>query len=114
MTVTELSQLVGAKIVCGNSDSRLQIEKAFASDLMSDVLTVETEKMLLITGLANTQTIRTAEMSDISCIMFVRGRKITPEMITLAGESGITLLECPGSMFKTSGILYGAGIKPVF
>ncbi len=114
MTVKELSQRVGAKIVCGNSDSSLQIEKAFASDLMSDVLTVETEKMLLITGLANTQTIRTAEMSDIPCILFVRGKKISPEMITLARESGITLLECPGSMFKTSGILYGAGIKPVY
>ena len=49
--------------------------------LMSDVLTVEADDAVLITGLANIQAIRTAEMADISCILFVRDKEITPNMI---------------------------------
>ena len=114
MNLTQLSALLDARIVSKRGDPGLEIELAFASDLLSDVLTVESEKMLLITGLANPQTIRTAEMSDITCILFVRGKKATPEMKKLANENGITLLECNSSMFRTAGILYGAGIKPVY
>ncbi len=50
---------------------------AFGSDLMSDVLTLEDHDLLLITGLANPQTIRTAEMADIKMIIIARGKEIT-------------------------------------
>ncbi len=114
MNVLEVAKLLDAQIVSGPSNPGPEIERAFASDLMSDVLTVETEKMLLITGLANPQTIRTAEMSDVNCIVFVRGKKVTNEMQQLATELGITTLECKSSMFKTAGILYNAGVKAVY
>jgi hypothetical protein len=48
------------------------VQCAFASDLMSDVLTLDCNGVLLVTGLCNMQTIRTAEMADVSCILFVR------------------------------------------
>jgi hypothetical protein len=51
---------------------------AFASDLMSDVLTLKNDNLVLITGLATLQTIRTAEMADINCIIFVRNKKVSP------------------------------------
>ena len=114
MNVKEVAILLDAQIVSGPADPGPDIERAFASDLMSDVLTVETDKMMLITGLANPQTIRTAEMSDVSCIVFVRGKKVTNEMQQLATELGMTLLECRSSMFKTAGILYNAGVKAVY
>ena len=114
MNVLEVAKLLDAQIVSGPANPGPEIERAFASDLMSDVLTVETDKMLLITGLANPQTIRTAEMSDVSCIVFVRGKKVTDEMQQLATELGITMLECKSSMFKTAGILYNAGVKAVY
>lgn len=114
MNVFELAKLIEAEIVSGPGCPGPDIERAFASDLMSDVLTIETDKMMLITGLANPQTIRTAEMSDVSCIVFVRGKKVTKEMRQLANELGITLLECRSSMFKTAGILYNAGVKAVY
>ena len=114
MNIVELAKLIDAEIVSGTIFQSPDIERAFASDLMSDVLTVETDKMMLITGLANSQTIRTAEMSDITCIVFVRGKKVTQEMQHLANELGITLLECRSSMFKTAGILYNAGVKAVY
>jgi len=100
--------------VCGGDKTELMVERAFSSDLMSDVLTLDTEGLLLITGLANIQTIRTAEMADIHYILFVRNKKVTPEMAELAGENHMVLLATPFSLFKTSGILYKHGLKPVY
>lgn len=111
--ISEIIDLLDAKIVCGCMNDQ-SIEYAFASDLMSDVLTLDAENLLLITGLSNLQAIRTAEMSDITHILFVRNKTVTEDMIKLANELNLTLLQCPWSMFKASGILYGAGLKPVF
>jgi len=92
----------------------VSLEYAFASDLMSDVLTVEKDNLILITGLANLQTIRTAEMSDISCIIFARDKKIGNDIIDLAKENNIMLIESPHSVFHIAGELYKAGIKPIY
>ncbi|PID95617.1 MAG: hypothetical protein CSA94_00630 [Bacteroidetes bacterium] len=81
---------------------------------MSDVLTLQTDNLLLITGLSNIQTIRTAEMADINVIMIVRNKKISEDMIALANENDITLLQCEYSLFKTTGILYNNGLEPVY
>jgi hypothetical protein len=56
---------------------------------MSDVLTLDQDNVVLITGLATLQTIRTAEMADINCIIFVRNKRATSEMIRLAGKPGL-------------------------
>ncbi|MFP4470711.1 MAG: DRTGG domain-containing protein [Bacteroidales bacterium] len=114
MRTKKLVELLNARIISGDLDGDLKIEEAFASDLMSDVLTLDHSNPLLITGLANMQTIRTAEMADISVIVLARGKKAPPEMVELAQQNGITLLETPFSVFKTSGILFANGIKPVY
>ena len=114
MKIKEVIDIINGKLVCGETMMDADVQKAFASDLMSDVLTIDTDDVMLITGLANVQAIRTAEMSDISCIIFARKKKVSTEMINLAKESNIVLIECEGSVFKTSGKLYNAGIKPVF
>ena len=71
-------------------------------------------KLLLITGLCNMQTIRTAEMSDIKVILFVRDKKTTDEMIELAEENEMVLIETSLSMYRTSGILFNLGIQPLY
>jgi predicted transcriptional regulator len=114
MKIREIAKLLDAEILCGNSYSESETEYAFSSDLMSDVLTLKNDSILLITGLANVQTIRTAEMSDIKCIIFARGKKANNEMIELATENEMVLIECRYSMFKTSGLLYEAGVQPVY
>jgi len=114
MKIREIAKLLNAEIVCGKQHVESETEYAFSSDLMSDVLTTKNDSMLLVTGLANVQTIRTAEMSDIQCIVFVRGKKVNEEMIELATENDIVLIECNYSMFRASGLLYAAGIQPVY
>ena len=113
MNQKEIVQILNAKNVTGNPID-VEYRFAFTSDLMSDVLTVDNESIVLITGLANTQAIRTAEMADISCVVLARGKKATDEMVQLAIENQITLIECEYSMFKISGLLYNAGLKPLY
>jgi hypothetical protein len=81
---------------------------------MSDVLTLNENSVLLITGLANMQTIRTAEMADIGYILFVRNKKPSKEMVELAKREGITMVSCRKSMFLTCGLLFKAGLEPVY
>ncbi|HHT33941.1 MAG: transcriptional regulator [Proteiniphilum sp.] len=87
--------------------------KAFASDLMSDVLRYRMENTVLITGLCTIQVLRTAEMSNITCIIFARGKRVTPDMLALAKEHHITIIESELTLFELSGRLYQGGLKPV-
>ncbi|MBN2348764.1 MAG: hypothetical protein JXJ22_08005 [Bacteroidales bacterium] len=114
MIISEVLKLIDGKIVAGEKYLSREVSKAFSSDLMSDVLTLDTDEILLITGLINVQTIRTAEMAEISCIAFVRNKKVTKEMVSLAEVNHMVLIECASSMFSVSGKLYQAGIQPVF
>lgn len=114
MKLEDIKTIIEGQVVCPVNLNGKMFKRAFASDLMSDVLTLKQDDVLLITGLANLQTIRTAEMADISCIVFARNKKVSSEMIEIAKEAGIALIECRFSMFKTSGLLYQAGLKPVY
>jgi predicted transcriptional regulator len=114
MQVGIIAKKLNAKVLTREADLEREVRFAFSSDLMSDVLTRDYEHTLLITGLANLQAIRTAEMSDIGQVIIARDKEVSEEMIRLADESNIVLLQSEYSLFKISGILYEAGIKPVF
>ena len=114
MKLRELVESIGGSVVCCEEGLDREVEYAFASDLMSDVLTVKSEKLLLITGLANIQAVRTAEMSDLQAIVFVRNKRVSEDMIRLAQENCIVLVEYPGTMFRVSGLLYSLGVKAVY
>ncbi|HOE05319.1 MAG TPA: hypothetical protein PLZ52_08890 [Bacteroidales bacterium] len=87
---------------------------AFASDLMSDVLRTDAENMILVTGLCNLQTIRTAEMADIKCVILGRGKKASGDMIELACENEIAIVESPFSVFRICSELSRNGIKYLY
>ena len=114
MTLREICETVKGEVVCGEELLGTDVEFAFSSDLMSDVLTVQCDKLILITGLSNLQSIRTAEMSDIPCVLIVRNKPITTEMVELAKECDIAILRSKNTLFFVAGELYKAGLKPVY
>lgn len=114
MKIRQIQTVTDSSIVCGADRIDTEVQCAFASDLMSDVLTLDCSEVLLITGLCNMQTIRTAEMADVSCILFVRGKKITPDMLQVAIENNMILMETDHSMYHTVGELYSNGLLPVY
>ena len=114
MKLKEIIASVDGVLVCGESHLEDEIQRGFASDLMSDVLTILEDDILLITGLSNNQAIRTAEMSDISNVLLVRNKRPSQSMIDMANELNISLSYTSYSLFKTSALLYQKGLKPVY
>ena len=114
MKIKEIAELVGGEIVGAPSDDEYEVVKAFASDLMSDVLRFSMDETVLITGLCNNQTMRTAEMADLRVVLIGRDKQPDAEMLELAEDSGITIIKSKYSIFKISGILYAAGIQPLY
>ena len=113
MTLKEIVDKLGATVGLGSDKLDMEVEHCFASDLMSDVLTLK-DTPVLITGLCNVQTIRTCDMANLDVVIFVRGKRPTEDMVELADENGMVLICCQYSMFKTCGILYEAGMKPLY
>ncbi|MDD2491896.1 MAG: DRTGG domain-containing protein [Bacteroidales bacterium] len=114
MKIRDLCNLVNGTVLCGEQHLDSVVEYAFASDLMSDVLTVKTSEFILITGLANLQAIRTAEMSDTPFLLICRGKEVSEEMLDLASDNEILIISSSFSMFKCAGVLYSAGLKPIY
>ena len=111
MKIREIKELLNAEVICGEELLDEEVSSAFGSDMMSDVLAYAKSDSVLLTGLVNPQTIRTALMLDMEAIVFVRAKKLTEDVIALAKESGIAVLSTEFRMFETCGKLYGAGLK---
>ncbi len=109
MKVKDIIKAVNGRVICGD-DLEKDLTTGCSSDLMSDILTLEPVNAVLITGLANIQAVRTADMAGISHILFVRDKQVTKEMIDLALDCGITLLETGDSMFNVCGQLSKEGL----
>ncbi len=114
MLLSEIKNVIGATFL-GSDEALLEkdIKTAFGSDLMSDVLAFVDEQAMLLTGLINSQVIRTAEMMDITAICFVRGKVPADDVIELANEKGIALLTTPKTMYTSCGLLYENGIRGI-
>ena len=115
MKTEDIAKLLEGKIVTACNSACQNIGKAFTSDLMSDVLTLkQCDDVVLLTGLANIQTVRTVEMAGLYSVVIVRGKKASEEMIELAEENEITIIETAYSAFRASAVLYNAGVKSLF
>ena len=110
MKMKEIIALLEGRLLCGSPEDDHEFTSAFASDMMSDVLAYGQGQALLLTGLLNQQVIRTAEMLDMRCIVFVRGKTPSEEVLSLARQKGIAVLSTQRGMFTASGLLYSAGM----
>jgi len=113
MKLKEIKELLQAELICGENHLETEIETACASDLMSDVLALGKPGMLLITGLTNVHSVRTADIIEAKAIVYVRGKRPDQEGITLATKKGIPLLTTNHLMYEACGILYCSGLKSV-
>lgn len=92
-------------------DPDTQVHTACGSDMMSDVLAFVKDQSVLLTGLTNPQVVRTAEMMDMVCIVYVRGKEPDDFTKELAQNKGITLLKTDYRMFTACGLLYEQGLR---
>ena len=113
MTIREIAGILDAKWICCEEEADREVLYAFASDMMSDVLAHVGDDTMILTGLINSQSVRTAEMLDLPCVVFVRGKQPHQDAIERAQELGMPALSTKYSMFESCGRLYASGLKPV-
>ena len=108
MTVADIMKLLDANLLYGEGLMNHEVHSACGSDMMSDVLAFVKDQSVLLTGLLNPQV---AEMMDIVCLVFVRGKVPDADMTKLAADRGIAVLSTELPMFTACGILYTAGLR---
>ena len=111
MKLSQVKDLLDAKVYAGEDMLDTEVKEACGSDLMSDVLAFVKDEALLLTGLQNLQVLRTAEMMDMPCIVFVRGKRPDDSIIGLARDRDIVLLSTQYPMFASCGMLYEKGLR---
>ena len=110
MKVKQVKEILNAEVICRDDLLEAEVHTACGSDMMSDVLAFVKEQAVLLTGLVNPQVVRTAEMMDMHCIVFVRGKRPDLAMIELAEERDMVMLCTKMEMFTACGKLYCKGL----
>ncbi len=113
MTLKEVKEILQCEVIVGEDNLDIEIGSVGGSDLMSDVLAFGKPGMLLLTGLTNAQSVRTADITESKAVIYVRGKKPEKEGIELAKKKGIPLLSTKLMMFEACGILYSVGLPSV-
>lgn len=114
MLLSDVKSILNAQVLSGEDDLKLQekdIHTACGCDLMSDVLAFAKDQSVLLTGLINSQVIRTAEMMDILAVCFVRGKTPPEDVVELAKTKDITILTTDYPLYVACGKLYNEGLR---
>lgn len=111
MDLFEIRDTLNATVLCGEEYLDREVRSACASDFMSDVLAYVKDQALLLTGLVNPQVVRTAEMLDMKCIVFVRGKTPDESILKLAQARDIVVMRSPRRMYDACGLLYLNGLR---
>lgn len=110
MKISTIKELLDAEVLCCEDSLSRHVYSACGCDLMSDVLAYVKDQAVLLTGLVNPQVIRTAVMMDMVCVVFVRSKEPTEEMLELAKEAGIVIMTSEKRLYEACGILYSNGL----
>ena len=111
MKIKEIVSLLKADVLACEENLESDVHSACGSDMMSDVLAFVKDQAVLLTGLVNAQVIRTADMMDMRCVVFVRSKQPTPDMLALAEECGIVVMTSKKRMYEACGLLYSSGLN---
>ena len=111
MTISQIIEILNAELLTPHADCTREVYAACGSDMMSDVLAYVKDQAVLLTGLNNPQVVRTADMMDMVCIVFVRGKQPDDMILRLANARGIAVMTTDMTMFTACGLLYEQGLR---
>lgn len=112
MKLAELATLIQGRILEGEDQADLIVDRAYAADLLSDVLALTDERTALITGTVSPQVIRVAEILSVTTIIFVRGKCPQEKVLEYARKLRIPIVATKMTMFEACGLMYANGVRP--
>jgi hypothetical protein len=95
--------------VTGNREA--DIDRGYASDLLSDVLAHAPEGGVLVTLQVHLNVIAVASHAELAAVVFAGGRKPDDEVIAKAAAEGLSLYGSPSDTFDIVGTLSALGVK---
>ena len=110
MRLDDISGILGCEIL-GAAQCDIDVDVVVASDGMSEILAFYSPHALMLTGLTNVQSVRTAVVADVQVIVYVRGKRPTDRVLQLVREKRIPILATTLGMFDCCGLLYRAGLR---
>ena len=110
MQLSQVRDILDAEVLCGADQLDTEVLSACGSDFMSDVLAFVKNQAMLLTGLVNPQVVRTADMMDMKCIVFVRGKVPDQSILALAQDRGIVVMTTQLRMYTACGLLFTHGL----
>ena len=111
MKISEIKKALNAELLVGEDQIDKNVVAAGGADLMADVLSAVAQEAVLLTGLTTEQALRTARISDVGCVVFVRGKKPGEKVLALARSYKIPVLTTKYSLFVASCRLYINGLR---
>jgi predicted transcriptional regulator len=111
MKLSDVRELLRCKVLSGEDDLSIDVETVVASDGMSEILAFARPGALMITGLTNVQSVRTADIANVRAIIYIRGKRPAENAIRLAQDYHIPVLATDLGMFDVCGILRESGLK---
>jgi len=112
MNIKDIAGYLDGELICGTNKANKPVLSACGADLMSDVLAFAKAGSALLTGMVNQHVVRTAQMLDVNCIVFVRGKRPDAALCALAEEADIAIVACDKTLYESCGLLYQAGLPP--
>jgi predicted transcriptional regulator len=113
MKLAEIKEILQCQVLTGEDDLSIDVSQVVASDGMSEILAFAKSKELMITGLTNIQSIRTADIAGVCAVIYCRGKLPDKKVIEFAAQRRIPVLVTTMVMFDICGILYNRGLKGV-
>ncbi len=110
LSIRQICELLSGQIICNDELADNKVASACGCDLMSDVLAFTRPGSILLTGLTNSQVVRTAEMLDLKAIVFVRDKRPDERTIQMAQGLHMVLIITPFPLYESCGRLYKIGL----
>ena len=111
MKLAEIRDVLQCEVLAGADDLSMEVDTVVASDGMSEILAFARPGALMITGLTNVQSARTADIANVRAIIYIRGKRPDQKAVNLARQSRIPVLTTTLGMFDVCGILRERGLK---
>lgn len=111
MQLNEIKHILECRVLTPEMDLTSGVDVVVASDGMSEILAFHHPGALMVTGLTNIQSVRTADVADVEAIVYIRGKLPNDKVIELARQKRIPLLATHLGMFDVCGILRDNGLK---
>ena len=106
MKVSELVNKLGLKVFSGEVGLGREVDGAYVSDLLSDVMGNAEEGMVWITLQTHRNVMAIASLKELAAVILVKGLEPEVDMLEHALEEQIPVLGTGFSTFEIAGQLY--------